>query len=235
MNNKCAAVIVAGGSGKRYGSKSPKQFLKLSGVPMFMWSVKAFKKTPGFSQIILVAPKDRLARLQSIGRAEGFQVVGGGKERSDSVRAGLKALKDDISIVAIHDAARPLIKRETISRAVECAKKYGSAIVSVPARDTVKFAPKGSILKTIPRDTIWLAQTPQVFKRPLIQKAYSKLKGAKVTDDAQVMERVSRGVRVVMGDYNNIKITDREDLKAAEIYLLSFPKFSIGNPKPKQY
>ena len=215
--SKCAAIIVAGGSGKRFGSKTPKQFLKLSGLPMFMWSVLAFKRTGLFSRVILAAPKNRLKSLAPLAKKYSFELVPGGKERQDSVKAGLAQLSGGVvSLVAIHDAARPLIKRDVIKRALACAVKRGSAVVSVPARDTVKLASDGNIVKTIPRNGIWLAQTPQIFKRSVIEKAYLKLGRTVVTDDAQAAELMGLKVRVVMGDYGNIKITDKEDFNAAQ-------------------
>jgi len=213
---KCAAIIVAGGAGKRFGSKTPKQFLNLLDIPVFLWSVNAFKSTRLFSRIVLVAPRDRLKKLSSLARAHHFDLVAGGKERSDSVKTGLNSLDKDIVFVAIHDAARPLIKPAVIERALESAKKYGTGIVSVPARDTIKLTAGQKIVSTIRRDTIWLAQTPQVFRKSLIEKAYAGLGRGKVTDDSQAVERLGLKPRAVMGDYGNIKITDREDLKTAQ-------------------
>jgi len=219
MQDKCAAIIVAGGSGKRFGSKTPKQFLDLFGSPVFMWSVRAFQKTKLFSQIILVAPDSKLGKLARFARSSGFEITRGGKERPDSVKAGLKVLNKDINIVAVHDAARPLITPQAIKRAVDCAKKYGAAVSSVPARDTIKLTKGESIIETIPRGAVWLAQTPQVFKRSVLEKAYSRLGRAKVTDDAQAVERLGIKVRVAMGDYKNIKVTDKEDFKAVRALL----------------
>ena len=217
--NKYAAIIVAGGAGRRFGSKTPKQFLNLGGLPMYLWSVKAFRKTGRFSQIILAAPAGRLKALSAAAKKYSFDLVSGGKERPDSVRAGLKKLNKDITIVAIHDAARPLIGTAVINRALAVAARSGSALVSVPARDTIKLVSKYKVLKTIPRQTIWQAQTPQVFERSLIEKAYSRLGKTRVTDDAQAVERTGHKVSVVMGDYNNIKITDRNDFNTALLHL----------------
>jgi 2-C-methyl-D-erythritol 4-phosphate cytidylyltransferase len=216
---KNAAIIVAGGSGKRFGSKTPKQFLNLQGIPVFLWSVMAFKKTKLFPQIILVAPKERLKKLVPYAKKYSFLLVCGGKERSDSVKAGLKAIDKDTEIVAIHDAARPLISQQVIERSIAGANEYGAVVVSVPARDTIKLASGQKVIKTIPRDTVWLAQTPQVFKKTILDKAYAKLGRAKATDDAQVVEKAGFKVFVSMGDYSNIKITDKNDFKTAQIAL----------------
>ena len=216
---KNAAVIVAGGSGKRFGSKTPKQFLELEGLPVFMRSILAYKKTKLFSQIVLVTPKDRIIKLAPLAKKHGFELIAGGKERSDSVKAGLKALSKDISIVAIHDAARPLITNDVIVRALKMAQARGASVTSVPARDTIKLTNGEKAVKTIPRNTIWLAQTPQTFKTSIINKAYAKLGRDKVTDDAQVAEKAGYKVYVSMGDYNNIKITDKSDFETARTIL----------------
>lgn len=223
-----AVIIVAGGSGKRFGSKVPKQFLMLAGLPVFIRSVLAYKRTNLFSKIVLVAPAGRLKQLAGFSKQYGFDLVAGGKERSDSVRNGLKALPADIAIVAIHDAARPLITKDVIVRAMESAAKYGAAVASVPARDTVKLANGGKVLKTIPRTAVWLAQTPQVFKKAVIDKAYKKLGRAKVTDDAQAAEKAGYRVYVTLGDYDNIKITDKRDFDIA-LNLISNKQSLISN------
>ena len=215
---KNAVIIVAGGAGKRFGSKTPKQFLNLLNKPVFMWSLQAFKRTGLFSQIILVVPENRLKRLEAVAKKFSFELASSGKERTDSVKAGLLKLNKDITCVAIHDAARPLIKPDVIKRAIDSAREHGSGIVSVPARDTIKLTSGKKIIKTIPRDSVSFAQTPQAFKRSLIDKAYEACR-ASVTDDAQAVERLGLKVYTVMGDYNNIKLTDKDDFKVAQTVL----------------
>lgn len=129
-----AVIIVAAGKGNRFNSRAPKQFLKLGGKPVFLWSVIEFKKIKDFTQIILVVPRGYLKKLSSISKKYGIDLIEGGKERYDSVKAGLEILKRNIKYVAIHDAARPLIEKSMISKCLSTAKKYGSAIVAVPGK-----------------------------------------------------------------------------------------------------
>lgn len=219
MKGSAAAIIVAAGAGKRFGGPVPKQFAALRGKPVFLWSVLAFRKLREFSQIILVVPGNKVDSFGRFQSEYGIDIARGGKERPDSVRAGLSALRPGIKIVAIQDGARPLVKSETIKASVAAARKYGAAVVCVPARDTVKFSPSGLVRRTIPRKDVWLAQTPQTFKRSVIEKAYAKLGKKKVTDDAQAAELAGCRVKVVPGCYSNIKLTDRMDLKIAELLL----------------
>lgn len=214
-----AAIIVAAGAGTRFGAATPKQFLKLNGLPVFLWSVRAFRKTKRFSQIIVVAAPAYLRKLQPLAKRHGFELVAGGAERYDSVQAGLKQLNPFIRFVAIHDGARPLVSAETIIQGLDAARRYGASVAAVPARDTIKRSAKRAVVtETIPRSTIWQAQTPQTFKRPLIERAYARRRAA-VTDDSQAVELLGAPVRIVPGDYRNIKITDRRDFDIARLFL----------------
>lgn len=214
-----AAIIVAAGAGRRFGSAVPKQFLKLNGTPVFLWSVRAFRSSGLFSQIIVLVPADRVARMRPLARRDGFTLAPGGAERYDSVRAGLALLDPAIRYVAIHDGARPLVSAGTIADGLAAARRTGASVVAVPARDTVKCSRRGGrVSETIPRTAVWLAQTPQTFKRSLIERAYARRpKG--VTDDAQVVEAMGAPVAIVPGAYSNFKITDRNDLAVAQVML----------------
>jgi 2-C-methyl-D-erythritol 4-phosphate cytidylyltransferase len=215
-----AAVIVAAGAGQRFKSRVPKQFLSLRGLPVFLWSVLAFRQVPAFSQIIVVVPAGRAALLKRYRKAHDITIVSGGQERYDSVRAGLAALRDDIRFVAVHDAARPLITPALIAAGLSAAKKYGASVVAVPARDTVKRASGDlRVRETVPRNEIWLAQTPQTFRREILVGAYRARATKGITDDAQMLERAGRPVRIVPGDMNNMKITEPGDLELAALLL----------------
>lgn len=214
---KAAAIIVAAGASRRFKSKTSKQLFPLRDVPVFIWSVAAFRKTKNFSQIIVVVPKKSIELFRKYGSKYKIDVIAGGKERVDSVRQGLKHLNSDIEYVAIHDGARPLITPQLIKRNLSQTLKHGATVCAVQARDTVKIsAPYGFVKKTTPRQNIWLAQTPQTFRCSIIKSAYKKLKTRKITDDAQAVELLGRKVKIVPGDYFNIKITEQKDIAFAE-------------------
>ncbi|OGS17114.1 MAG: 2-C-methyl-D-erythritol 4-phosphate cytidylyltransferase [Elusimicrobia bacterium RIFOXYA2_FULL_50_26] len=213
---KAAAIIVAAGKGQRFGGRTPKQFLLFKGKPLFLWSIIAFRKLREIRQVILVVPGAMMPSLHTYGKRYGFTIVAGGKERQDSVMSGLAAVSRDTDYVAIHDAARPLVSPSLIRRTLRAARQHGAAIAAVPARDTIKLSNDGTrINSTIPRKSIWLAQTPQTFSRPLIVKSYELLASLNVTDDAQAAELAGYPVAIVESDYSNIKITEPEDLKIA--------------------
>ena len=217
-----AAIVVAGGAGKRFGSKEPKQFLVLNKKKMFVWSILAFKKVKECKQIILVVPEYRLSEMEKYKTRYKIDVVCGGKERYNSVQNGLKAVKGDMDVVAVHDAARPLITPEIIKKVFDSAVKYGGAIAANVARDTIKFSKNGkSITKSIDRNNIWQAQTPQMFKTKILKKVYSGKIPKNITDDAQLVEKLGKKVMLVDGGYENFKVTQPIDFKLAEYILKS--------------
>lgn len=222
---KAAAIIVAAGNSTRFGSRQPKQFVTLNGKPVFAWSIEAFKRVTDFKQIILVVPETKIAPLKKYRIKYGIDLVAGGKERIDSVKAGLSLVKKEITWVAIHDAARPLIRPYIIRKALAAAVRHKAAVVAIPCRDTVKTSRNGKkIDATLRRNEIWLAQTPQVFYLPLLRDAYDKLKNKSVTDDAQVIEQYGADAAIVPGDYTNIKITEPTDLEIIKSILRNMAK-----------
>jgi len=219
-----AAIIVAGGKGLRFGGKIRKQYLRLHGRPLLWWSLKAFQQAPGIGSIVLVVPLDDVSAVRSLTGRWKFsklrRVVPGGKTRQDSVREGLSALDPSIRWVAVHDAVRPLIKKETIQKALQGALKTGAAIAACPSRDTVKLKNGDDcVASTPPREGVWLAQTPQVIRRDLFEKAYRAAKGFAATDDAQLVERIGVKVKLIESPAGNIKVTLPEDLEIASFYL----------------
>lgn len=215
-----ATIIVAGGSGKRFGSKKPKQFLLLNKKPMFLWSVIAFKKIKQCKQIILVVPEYKLKSMQKYKKLYDIDIVCGGKERYNSVINGINALNKNIDIVAIHDGARPLITTKIIKTVIEKASKYGCAIAASKAKDTIKFSQSGKfITKSIDRSKVWQAQTPQIFKTNLLKKVYSNKIQTNITDDSQLLELLGKKVYLVESKNENFKITHKEDFKLAEFIL----------------
>lgn len=211
---KTVAIITAAGYGKRMGR--PKQFIKIAGKTMLERTLAVFQKTKIIDGIILVVAKGQLNRARKLPRSKIIKILIGGRERYNSVRKGIRAVPKSAEVIVIHDGARPLVTSSLIERSVKEVKKYGAAIVGVPSRDTVKEISRLGpfIARTIERKRAWLAQTPQAFLSPLLRKAYSRVR-KDVTDDAMLVEKLGIPVKMVMGSYQNIKITTPEDLLVA--------------------
>ncbi|GHT16320.1 2-C-methyl-D-erythritol 4-phosphate cytidylyltransferase [Endomicrobiia bacterium] len=218
---KNAAIIAAAGSGKRFGSRVSKQFLNLSGKPVFLWSVEAFASIKSFKQIIVVVPSDMVEFL-SLKYKTGFVCAAGGNERFDSVKNGLALVGDDIDFIAVHDASRPLISKKDILLILEKAAKTKVAVAVEKAKDTVKLvSADGYILKTLDRTILRNAQTPQIFKTELLKRAYSRKMSAGTTDDSQLVENLKIKVSAVETKFLNFKITTKQDFELAEKILKS--------------
>ncbi|MCP4367963.1 MAG: 2-C-methyl-D-erythritol 4-phosphate cytidylyltransferase [Deltaproteobacteria bacterium] len=222
-----SAVIVAAGKGVRMNDAVRKQYLPLAGRPVLAHCLTLFEKCNLINKIILVVPEDDfdycrnniLPMLKSK-----INLVAGGRERQESVYNGLIAVGENNGIVIIHDGVRPFANNEMLESCIRGAKKHGACIVGVPMQDTLKkISFSNSIEKTIERNNIWLAQTPQAFRYEIIKKAHenAKLKEYTATDDAFLVEQIGNPVKIVKGNKNNIKITTREDLKLAQAMLQS--------------
>jgi 2-C-methyl-D-erythritol 4-phosphate cytidylyltransferase len=212
------AVIVAAGSGTRMGED--KVWLSLGGVPVVAYSLRAFAACEPRPRIALVVSLDNMERGRSLVRDLGIDAVVcvGGERRQDSVQNGLAVL-GDVSLVAIHDGARPLVSPDLIERCYAEAAAYGAALPGVPVRDTLKRVVAGGwVAETVDRSQLWGVQTPQTFRADLIREAYAALDGD-VTDDAAVVERLGRPIKMVLGDPRNLKLTTREDLAVARALL----------------
>jgi len=222
-----AAVVPAGGRGVRMGTNIPKQFLSLGGVPLLVHALQAFEQSPIISEIILVVPQDdcqfcREDIVPSYGIKKVSQVVVGGRRRQDSVLNGVRAANSDTEIVVVHDAVRPFVTLDMISQVVDSSKAHGAAIVALPMRDTVKRVnADGFIQETLRRDGLWLAQTPQAFRRTVLLQAHQQgeANGVEATDDAFLVERLGLPVAIVQGSSDNIKVTRPEDLAMGEAIL----------------
>ncbi len=219
---KNAAIIVAAGAGKRFGSRVPKQFLNLNGRPVFLWSVETFASIESFKQIIVVVPSDMVESLSSKYKT-GFVCAAGGNERFDSVKNGLALIGDSIDFVAVHDAARPLISKKDILSVLEKAAKTEAAVAVEKAKDTVKLVSDsgGYVLKTLDRTILINAQTPQIFKTVLLKRAYSGKVSVGITDDSQLVENLKVKVSVVETKFPNFKITTKQDFELAKKILKS--------------
>ncbi len=222
---KTTAIILAGGRGKRMQSDIPKQYLELNGYPLLYYTIKAFEAS-SVDDIILVCAEgeEQYCRDMIIDRY-GFQkitaITHGGAERYNSVYNALCCITD-ADYVLIHDGARPLIRRETIELNIAEVQKDRACVTAVPSKDTIKISNKeGYVQETPDRAYVWNIQTPQTFDFELIRQAYEKiltmgLQG--ITDDAMVVEHTCNvPVKLIMGDYTNIKVTTPEDLDIAQI------------------
>lgn len=219
-------VIAAGGTGRRMGGKLPKQFLSLGRRSILERTLALFNAHPQVREIVVVVPKAYLERTAWIIRTGNLpkakRVVVGGKDRQESVWNGLNAFGESPRIVLIHDAVRPLVRREVLDAAIRQTRRYGAAVVGVRVKDTIKLeGKKGFFTKTLDRNRLWSIQTPQGFGFRLAQTAHRKARAAGFsgTDDAALVERLGRKVRIVEGDYDNIKITTKEDLELANLML----------------
>jgi 2-C-methyl-D-erythritol 4-phosphate cytidylyltransferase len=218
------AIIVAAGQGRRFPGEQKKQFLPLAGKPVIAHSLAAFEATPLIRSVLLVVhPEDadwcRREIVERFGFAKVSRIVPGGAERQDSVRTGLEALKEENGIVVIHDGVRPLVSREMIEASIEGAVRFGAVVMAVPSKETIKRVDReGRVLETLDRQALRQIQTPQAFRTAVLREAYrrSMAEGFLGTDDASLVERIGIEVRVLPGDYANIKITTPEDLLVAD-------------------
>ncbi len=218
------AVIVAAGKGERMGAVLPKPFLSLAGTPLLIHTFRSLTRSPLIAKVIIVIAPEREALCHDMLGAHGpfsvpFCIVHGGPERQDSVRFGLAALDPACEVVVIHDAARPFIAAEVINHSIAVAAEAGGALVAIPVRDTIKRVDQsGVVLETVPRQGLWLAQTPQTFRVPLIREAHARAlaEGVAMTDDAALVEWLGGQVRVILGDSLNFKITTPDDWRLAE-------------------
>jgi 2-C-methyl-D-erythritol 4-phosphate cytidylyltransferase/2-C-methyl-D-erythritol 2,4-cyclodiphosphate synthase len=227
------AIIAAGGRGERLGASQPKQMLVVAGRSILERSVELLAGHPDIAEVIVALPADLAAdppaSLQRAGKA--VRVVAGGPRRQDSVANAFAAVSAATDVVVIHDAARPFASAGLVSRTIEAAAAAGAALAALPARDTVKIAETDPaeagagqakagpyVRETLPREAIHLAQTPQAFRRAVLEAAlaHGAREGVEATDEATLAERAGYTVALVEGESTNIKITTPEDLSMAE-------------------
>jgi 2-C-methyl-D-erythritol 4-phosphate cytidylyltransferase len=233
--SKFAVILAAAGKSSRFNDQNYKKpFAPLAGKPVWLHSTEKFLARKEVAQLIVViSPEDREYFLQKFGANVailGFDLVDGGVERADSIQKALEHVKPEIDFVAVHDAARPCIADQWISEVFAAAEKSGAAILATPVRGTLKRVANQTISETVSRDGLWEAQTPQVFKRDLLLKAYAQRGGVVATDDAQLVEQLGQKITIVPGSPINLKITSREDLRFAEHALKALPKPKFDGP-----
>jgi 2-C-methyl-D-erythritol 4-phosphate cytidylyltransferase len=218
---KVTAVIPAGGVGRRFGARTPKQFLRLGRLPILAATVRHFARHPAVRAVVVAAPESWVARarriLGRVAQEASLTVVAGGRTRQDSVWLALQAAPEDAEIVVVHDAVRPLITRRLIDAVVRAAAAEGAAICALPITETVKRVRAERVEVTLDRSELWAVQTPQAFRADLLREAHEKARrdGVVGTDDAMLVERLGHPVRVVRGLVENVKITTPADLRRA--------------------
>ena len=226
-NIRASAVIAAAGQGKRFGDGPPKQFLPLRGKPVLAYSVETFSKSDLIGEIIIVVPEDwaRTVKTDIVDRLsipKVTKIIPGGPERQDSVLNGFNSLSGTPDIVAVHDGARPLVSLELLEEVIRQASACGAALAALPSNDTIKkSSPEMYVDGTVPRESLWFAQTPQAFRYEVLKNALSKAADDRFTgtDESLLVERTGVKVKIVKGSPYNIKITTPEDLALGELIL----------------
>jgi len=227
MNNKkVTAIVLAAGKGSRMQSDIPKQFMELNGYPVLYYALKTFEDS-FIDEVILVCregdiPFCRKEIVEKYRFSKVKKIISGGRERYQSVQKGIQAIEES-DYVYIHDGARPFVTQDILMRAQERVEKCNACVVGMPVKDTIKIADKeGNIKDTPDRNYVWQIQTPQVFSYDIIKAAYEKLEDTadtNFTDDAMVVEKMLHyPVQLVLGSYDNIKITTPEDMKIGCLY-----------------
>tara|TARA_B100001248_G_scaffold83793_1_gene61078 strand:+ start:3865 stop:4533 length:669 start_codon:yes stop_codon:yes gene_type:complete len=216
---KVSAIILAAGSGSRFGEK--KQFKQLKGVELYKYSLNKFLNCSLINEIVLAVPESRLAdvkiEIESIKALKNILVVSGGPSRQVSVKNSVSAVSQHSDLVCIHDSARPFISEALIKQSINACLSNDGAIVAIPNYDTIKTCVSGYVEKTIDRNNTWMAQTPQVFWKTKLLKAidFSEKNNAITTDESSMMESLDFQISVVKGNANNFKITFPEDWERA--------------------
>ena len=228
---KVQAIIAAAGLGKRLKNKHPKPFIKINGRPLLIHTLQVFEKSPQITSVIVVGHPQYLSELSKMifnfSLKKVVRVIAGGATRTESVGKGLDATDKDTDIVVVHDAARPFVTLELIKKAIQVCQKFQAVVVGIPVKSTIKKVSihQEMITETLNRSELWDIQTPQVFKKDILLKAYNHFKKRSkkaqefFTDDASLVEALGIPVKVCLGSPRNIKMTTPEDISLAEFYL----------------
>lgn len=218
------AIIVAAGTGSRFGGETPKQFLEVGGKPLLVHAIERFEECREIKAIVVVLAHDRVNEyseyLRGLGLTKLRAVVAGGKTRGESVQNGLHAIDWNCPVVAVHDGARPLVAADEIDATVKAAGEHGAACLTAPVTDTIKKIADGMIDGTIDRTTLRRALTPQAFRKEILEMAFSGVDLSEaVTDECYLVERIGIEIATVDGSPRNIKVTAPDDLRIAELFL----------------
>ncbi|RKY32464.1 MAG: 2-C-methyl-D-erythritol 4-phosphate cytidylyltransferase [Candidatus Omnitrophota bacterium] len=226
------AIILAAGKGKRLTHRTPKPLIRIKSKPLIIYSLEAISRNKFIKNIIIVVNKYNKKRISTVIRQYKIQkikrIVLGGERRQDSAYNALKVIDRDTQLILIHDAARPFIEKKLLVSVIKEAQRYGAAVLGVPVKVTIKRVTRSQghkaasrivVEKTLDRSRLWEIQTPQVFRKELILRAYNKFKRLNVTDDASLVEKLGSKVVLVEGSSLNIKITAKQDLIIAKAIL----------------
>ena len=217
MKGRFAAVLPAGGLGKRMGGNIPKQLMVLGGKPVYRYCLETFLSMDEIAEVVMAVPADWKDHFEKDFTHEKLKIVVGGAERWQSVENGVKALTSNAEFVLVHDVARPFISKEIIRNVCETLVTKGSCLVAKPAVDTIKIAKDGCVQQTIDRNTVWMAQTPQAASVALLKKLYGRIAAEPLnfmpTDEASILEYFGESVYIVKGNNLNDKLTTPEDFE----------------------
>ena len=227
MNSKICALIPAAGKGSRMVNSVKKPYLKLAQKPILAHTLQRFEENTAMDAVFVIVDKDdfrdcRTNVLEPYTFKKVEELVAGGETRQMSVYNGVRALSADVDFVVVHDGVRPFVNDETIFACLAAADEYGAAVAAVPVKDTIKIADENAFIVETPlRERLWSVQTPQVFRKSLLEEAHQTAHAQKLTatDDAALVEQLGFPVKLVMGSYANLKITTPEDLRVAEVLL----------------
>lgn len=220
----CSVIIVAAGSGTRFGSATPKQFLEIAGKPLIFHTLERFDDCAFVDEMILVLAENEIENFKSLAENQNLKklkkIIAGGTTRAASVYNGLNAVDENSEIVAVHDGARPLVSCEEISATINKARETGAACLTAKVTDTIKKISGEEITETIDRETLRRALTPQCFKIEILRAAFESADlNEAATDECFLVEKLGHKIAFVDGSAKNIKITTREDFEIAEIFL----------------
>ena len=237
MSKNIAAIICAAGAGSRFGTKQKKQFAEVAGRAAFLRSIEFFDNNDNVKQIILCINPDDAEMFEVRYAAKlsffGIKICSGGTERFETVAGALKLIKDNIDLIAVHDAVRCCLKNEWLEQVFDKAEATGAAMLASPVTATLKKVENGQIIETVDRNGLYEAQTPQVFKAEILKKAYANLPNidlSGISDDSQLVEAMGCKVAVIETDASNIKITTKSDIAIAEAIIKSRPKPTPDGP-----
>ena len=214
-----AVIVAAAGSGSRLGADVPKAFIPVAGKPLLVWSLATFAQIEGLSEVIVAGPPGWEERAGALTEPYGGRVVSGGGLRQESVWEALRAVGEGIELVAVHDAARPLVAPEDVRMTLEAARRVGGAILARPVTDTLKEVAGERIVGGADRERLWRAETPQVFVPSVLREAYRRWPGGLATDEAQMVKAAGGEVCVVGARSWNPKVTFPADLELLEVVL----------------